>query len=143
MLAHSRKLAWWQIMALVLAIVAGGFCAEAKNWTAMGVVLGLGVLLAPILWFISMRDLRRYAKELETKCAAASEELRGKFSTLVQEETKSLYAELMKVLQPLQEKLSEQQRRHDGLTSQINDLTRTFAELESQLSSMGSAEPAR
>jgi hypothetical protein len=143
MLAHSRKLAWWQIMALVVAIVAGGFCAEAKNWTAMGVVFGLGVLLAPILWFISMRDLRRYAKELEIKCAAASEELRGKFSTLVQEETKSLYAELMKVLQPLQEKLGEQQRRHDGLASQINDLTRTFSELEAQMSSMGSAEPAR
>jgi GTPase SAR1 family protein len=139
-LARSRKLAWWQIVTLVAAMVGAGFCAEAKNWIAGGIVLGAGLLLSPIFWIINGRHLRQYGKDLEAKCSAAKGELREKLTTLMQEETGSLYGELAKVLQPLQEKLGEQQRRHDGLTSQINDLTRTFAELEAKLSSMGAAD---
>jgi GTPase SAR1 family protein len=139
-LARSRRLAWWQIVTLVLAVVGAGFCAESKNWIAGAIVLGLGVLLWPVLWIINGRQLRQYVRDLETKCAAAERELREKLTTLMQEETRSLYGELSKILQPLQEKLGEQQRRHDGLTTQINDLTRTFSELEAKLGSMGSAD---
>jgi GTPase SAR1 family protein len=142
-LVHSRKLAWWQIVVLLLAVLGGGFCAEAKNWVACGAVLGAALLLMPILWIVSGRRLRRYRSDLEAKCAAAKEDLRGKLTALAQEETHGLYGELSQVLQPLQDKLGEQQRRHDGLTGQINDLTRTFAELEAKLASLGTADVAR
>lgn len=142
-LTRSRKLAWWQILALVLAILGAGFCAEAKNWTAAGIVLGAGLILAPVLWLLNLRDLRRYANELEAKGAAAATELREKLSALAQEETKGLYGKLLEVLKPLQDKLGEQQRRHEGLSSQINDLARTFSELDAQVSRIGATETQR
>jgi len=54
----------------------------------------------------------------------------------MQEETQGLYLALRNVLKPLEDKLGEQQRRHDGLTGRISDLTKTFNELEAQVGSI-------
>jgi hypothetical protein len=139
-LARSRRLGWWQIVVLIVAILGAGFCAEAKNWTLTGIVLGLGVLLVPLLWFASGRILKAYCADVERKCVQAKEDLRAALSTLMQEETQGLYVALRKVLAPLEEKLGEQQRRHDGLSTRINDLTQTFAELEAKTGSLRSSE---
>lgn len=140
-LARSRKLAWWQISALVLAVLGAGFCAEAKNWIATVVVLAAGLLLAPAFWFASGRALKSSGSELEKKSTQAKNDLRASLTALMQEETQGLYVALRNVLKPLEEKLGEQQRRHDGLTGRINDLTQTFGELEAKVGSISSTEP--
>ena len=135
-LVASRRMAWGQVGAVIVSMIAGLIFAVSGRWLVAASCIAGGVAAFAIFWTASERILRRERRACADRLEAVGPQMRAMLGEQLREETQALYESFSSVLQPTRDKLAEQERRQLSQHDQIENLIRTFAELEEQLRSV-------
>ncbi|MEI6537587.1 MAG: hypothetical protein WCN98_19750, partial [Verrucomicrobiaceae bacterium] len=132
-LAVSRRMAFWQVGTAMVSVVAIAICGFYGRWLVAGSCFAGGGLLMAALSMALKKILQSSQDECAARLGAAVPEMRALLGEQLREETQNLYEGFSRVLQPTHDKLAEQERRQISQHEQIENLIRTFAELEEEL----------
>jgi hypothetical protein len=107
----------------------------------MGLVIGGGLVISGVLWFMCVRGLKRTKLATAERLAAAKPELRSYLASQLYDEVRNLYEHFKRILQPTRDKLTEQETRHAALQSQLRAVEQTFHGLDRELSAIVTVTP--
>ncbi len=132
-LVSSRRLAMVQVGIAGVSVIAAALCALYGRWLGAVSCIAVGGLLFAVGWNVFKKNLISARRGCATRLEAVGPEMRALLGEQLREETQNLYESFSGVLQPTRDKLTEQGRRQISQHEQIENLIRTFAELEEEL----------
>jgi small GTP-binding protein len=138
-LPKSRRLCFFFLILVAPSILAAIALGIMGHWGAAGVVEALGLIGGAALWMACSRLLSKHRVEAENLFAKSVPELRQILSTQLRDDVNNLYDSFNRILEPLREKLTEQERRQSNFNDQLESLTQTFSSLDAELRSMSAA----
>ena len=139
-LPKSRRLAATQVFLVLPLLFAAVALAFMGYWTAAAVTEASGLLIGGIIWFACSRLLKRHRNGAESAFAKAVPELRQVLSTQLRDDVNNLYDSFNRILEPMRERLVEQERRQSNFNEQVESLARTFTGLNEELRQMSSEQ---
>jgi GTPase SAR1 family protein len=141
MLSQTRKAAAGMVFVALLSLAGAMVLGLQKHWMYMGLVIGGGLVISGVLWFMCIRALKRTKLATAERLAAAKPELRSHLASQLYDEVRSLYEHFTRILQPTRDKLTEQETRHAALQSQLRAVEQTFHGLDRELSAIVTVTP--
>jgi hypothetical protein len=135
-LARSRKAAAGLVLVALAALGGASALAVQQYWAFAGGVLACGVLFSAVLWAMCSRGLARAEQSAAERLAAAAPELRTQIAGLLRDEVRNLYGSLTRYLQPMRDKLAEQEARQTALQTQLHAMEQAFHGLDRELDSL-------
>ncbi len=138
-LVSSRRMAMGQVSVAVVSVIAAAVCAIMSHWVAAASCIVGGAVLFAVGWNVLKNILKRGRDECSDRLASVGPEMRALLGEQLREETRNLYESFSGVLQPTRDKLAEQERRQISQHEQIENLVRTFAELDEALRAVPSS----
>ena len=138
----SRKRATSALAVFAVFAVVAGALGSMGWWPAAGGVVAAGLLIFCGMHFINARRLAVARREITQRLASGPEQLKQLLNERVRDELNDLFEAFGRILLPIREKLSEQEKRHEGVTRNLENLTQTFDELAAALGSASGATNA-
>jgi hypothetical protein len=139
-LPKSRRFAALLIFLVLPSLITAVVLASMGHWTAAVAIEAAGLVVGGGIWFICSRMLKRHRAAAEIQFAKAVPELRKIFSTQLRDDVNNLYDSFNRILEPMREKLSEQERRQNSFNEQIESLAKTFTGLNEELRQASAAQ---
>lgn len=139
-LPKSRRWAAILLAVAIIALVASVIEATRGHWKEAGIIEAAGLVLAGLIWWGCSRMLKRTRAAGEEALRTAAPKLRGILSSQLRDDVNNLYDGFARVLDPMREKLSEQERRQTNFSAQIADLAQTFTELSTEVHAISVGE---
>lgn len=132
-LVSSQRMAMGQVGVAVVSVFAAAVCFLYGRWLAAASCIAGGAVLFALGWNALKNILVRARRGCSARLETVGPEMRALLGEQLREEIKNLYESFSGVLQPTRDKLAEHARRQISQHEQIENLVRTFAELEEQL----------
>ncbi len=135
-LIKTRKMATGFSLVLVGSLVMAIGCATIGKWTLTAFITGLGSLMGAALWTICNQELRRIRQIATERMIAARTGLWHTMTEQLREELRILYDTFNRILQPMREKLQEQERRQTGQYDQAEAMAQMLRKLDVQVNEL-------
>lgn len=135
-LIKTRKMAAGFSLALVASLVMAIGCAVMGKWTLTAFIAGLGSLLGAALWTTCNQELRRARQIATERMITARTGLWHTMNDQLRGELRTLYDTFNRILQPMREKLQEQERRQTGQYDQVEAMAQMLRKLAAQVNEL-------
>jgi hypothetical protein len=101
-------------------------------------IAGLGSMLATVLWTTCGQELRRARKIATERMITARTGLWHTMTEQLRAELRTLYDTFNRILQPMREKLQEQEKRQTGQYDQVETMAHMLRKLAAQVDELSS-----
>lgn len=136
MLIKTRKMATGFSLVLVASLIMAIGCAVMGKWILTACIASLGSLLGAALWTLCNQELRRASQLATERMITARTGLWHIMNDQLRAELRTLYDTFNRILQPMREKLQEQEKRQTGQYDQVEAMAYTLRELAGQVNEL-------
>ncbi|CAN5872689.1 hypothetical protein BH11VER1_BH11VER1_32520 [soil metagenome] len=137
-LKKTRKMATGFSLVLAASLLIAIGTAVMGQWTLTAFIAGLGSTLGTVLWTTCSQELRRARKIATERMITARTSLWHTMTEQLRGELRTLYDTFNRILQPMREKLQEQEKRQTGQYDQVEAVAHQLRKLESQVDELSS-----